>query len=59
MIEPETTTAPAGVVEQADVTTGKAQTDDPSKLDQNGDAGKEPPAKGEGSGGRGSKGGKS
>ena len=59
VIEPETTTAPAGVVEQSDVTTGKAQTDDPTKLDQSGDAGKEPPAKGKGSGGKGSAKGKS
>ena len=57
VIEPETTTAPAPVVEQADAPTGKAMHEDPTKLDQSG--GPEPPAKGKGTGSRGAKGGKS
>ena len=43
VIEPETTTAPAPVVEQADAPTGKAMHEDPTKLDSSGGA--EPPAK--------------
>jgi small subunit ribosomal protein S3 len=59
VIEPETTSAPQGVVEQGEAPTGKAEQEDPSKLEQSGKPAQEPPAKGKGSGGRGSKKGRS
>ena len=58
VIEPETTSAPEGVVEQGDAATGKVKQEDPSKLERSGDESKER-NRGEGSGGKGSKGGRS
>ena len=58
MIEPQVETAPAPVVEAPDTTTPKTMHDDPTKLDQSGDPGAEKTS-GEGSGGRGSKKGRS
>jgi small subunit ribosomal protein S3 len=59
VIEPETTTTPKPVAEQGNAPTGKAEHEDKSKLESSGNEAAEGPAKGEGSGGRGSKGGKS
>ena len=58
VIEPQVETTPAPVAEAPDTTTTKQQVEDPTKLDQSGDPGQESSG-GEGSGGRGSKKGKS
>jgi small subunit ribosomal protein S3 len=57
-VEPEVPTVPAEVAGAPDTTTQKTMHDDPSKLDQSGDPGAEKTS-GEGSGGRGSKKGRS
>lgn len=58
VIEPEVSTTPKEVAEAPDTTTPKQQTEDPTKLDQSGDKPAER-SSGEGSGGRGSKKGRS
>jgi hypothetical protein len=58
VIEPEVSTTPKEVAEAPDTTTAKQQTEDPTKLDQSGNESAEKTS-GEGSGGRGSKKGRS
>jgi hypothetical protein len=57
-VEPETQVVPEAVAEAPDTTTTKKQVEDPTKLDQSGDPSAEKTS-GEGSGGRGSKKGRS
>jgi hypothetical protein len=57
-VEPETQAVPEAVAEAPDTTTTKKQVEDPTKLDQSGDPSQEKTS-GEGSGGRGSKKGRS
>ncbi len=56
-VEPEVPTVPAEVAEAPDTTTRTQMHDDPTKLEGSGDEGAEK-SSGEGSGGRGSKGGR-
>ena len=56
-VEPEVEAVPREVAEAPDTTTQKQMHEDPTKLDQSGDPGREK-TRGEGSGGRGSKGGR-
>jgi hypothetical protein len=57
-VEPETQAVPAPVADAPDTTTTKKQVEDPTKLEQSGDPSAEKTS-GEGSGGRGSKKGRS
>jgi small subunit ribosomal protein S3 len=58
VVEPETTATPQPIADAPDTTTPKTMHDEPQKLDQSGDPSAEKTG-GEGSGGRGSKGGRS
>jgi small subunit ribosomal protein S3 len=58
-VEPQVEETPAAVADAPDTTTTKQMHEDPTKLDASGEPKNEGPAKGSGSGGRGSKKGKS
>ena len=59
VVEPDTEVTPEQVAEAPDTTTTKKMHEDPTKLDQSGDPSREPGKHGEGTGSRGSKGGRS